>query len=56
MVYLKYNTFDGEGDVNFTDDFREWYPLMRMDLLQDWIGILTKEYEKALDEFHRGEV
>jgi|LakMenEpi03Aug12_release.lakeMendotaPanAssembly.Ray.scaffolds.fasta_scaffold31114_7 hypothetical protein len=37
----------GEGDVRFPKDWENWSSLLRADLLKDWIGVLTNEYEKS---------
>lgn len=43
------NLNDGEGSIGNLEKFREAYdPLMRADLLKDWIGELTQEYEIAV--------
>jgi hypothetical protein len=36
----------GEGDVRFPPSWEGLSNLMRADLLKDWIGILTAEYEE----------
>jgi hypothetical protein len=36
----------GEGDVRFPESWKDLSNLMRADLLKDWIGVLTAEYEK----------
>lgn len=47
-LWADYNT--GEGDVTLTIEFCEEDWLMRADILQDVIGLLNREYEKALKE------
>jgi hypothetical protein len=43
----------GDGEVVLSEEFLSSYPLIRADILQDWISILTTEYEKALDEMRK---
>ena len=47
-LWANYET--GEADVTITLEFCEEYGLMRADLLQDVIGLLEREYEKALKQ------
>lgn len=47
-LWANYET--GEADVTVTMEFSDYYGLMRADLLQDVIGILQREYEKALND------
>jgi len=44
---LKANVPDGEGSVSFPPEWRDNDPLLRLDLLQDWIGELTQSYNEA---------
>lgn len=56
LVKLKANLFNGEGDVIFSDDWHNLDNLMKADILQDWIGELTKEYNFAVTHlFHTTE-
>lgn len=45
---LKADTDAGEGAVIIPKGFSELYPLLRADLLKDWIFQLEKEYRKAM--------
>jgi hypothetical protein len=46
---LKANFNAGEGDIGNVLEFRYSNdPLMRADLLKDWIFLLEEEYEEAL--------
>ena len=47
-LWADYKT--GEGDVTITLEFCEEDWLMQIDLLQDVIGLLTREYEHVLKE------
>lgn len=49
---FKWRLDDGEGSIGNLEEFRKFDPLLRADLLKDWIGDLNVEYEKALEEFH----
>ena len=52
---LKANFANGEGEIGNLEKFnRENDALMRADLLQDWIGLLTHEYTKAVLEMRKG--
>lgn len=48
---LKADFYSGEGDIG---NQKRWHedndPLMRADLLKDWIGLLTKEYNLAVSQ------
>ena len=51
MVKLKINKFTGEGDILNLNEFRMSHqPLLKVDVLQDWIKILQKEYTLAKEE------
>jgi hypothetical protein len=48
-ITLKANFNAGEGDIGNVLEFRYSNdPLMRADLLKDWIFLLEEEYEEAL--------
>lgn len=43
----------GEGDVTLLlDGMCNESALFRLDVLQDWIGLLQREYDITLEEFH----
>jgi hypothetical protein len=44
---LKADVDCGEGTVGIPDDWRKYDPLLRMDLLKDWIHELEEEYDRA---------
>jgi hypothetical protein len=47
------NFESGEGSIGNLEKFRESHnALMRADLLQDWVGELTQEYEIAIKELY----
>ena len=48
---LKANLNSGEGDAKIIAEFDDLTPLMKMDLLKDWIYDLEKAYEEARAEF-----
>lgn len=50
--YLKANINSGEGDVVFTEFFERLTPLMKADLLKDWLYDITEAYEEARLEMH----
>lgn len=47
---LKADLDAGEGDIKFTPDFQELSWIMRADLLQDWIEVLSAAYRQVLTE------
>jgi hypothetical protein len=47
---FKANFEMGEGSIGNLKNFCELDPLLRADLLQDWIHDLSIEYAKAVDE------
>jgi hypothetical protein len=49
---LKWDLDNGEGSIGNLDSFRqELDPLMRLDLLKDWVDLLDEEYDRALKDF-----
>lgn len=48
---LKWDLYNGEGDVGNLESFRNMDPLIRCDVLGDWVGILQAEYERAQRDF-----
>jgi len=44
---------NGSGSVELSDRFKDADPLLRADILQDWIDELYQEYEKAVSEMNR---
>ncbi len=54
-VALKADFESGEGTIGNLEAWRGNGALLRADLLQDWIGLLQKEYAIAADqEFNSG--
>ena len=53
-ITLKANFFNGEGDIGNIENWRrDNYPLLRADILQDWIGLLEQEYDVALEDMRK---
>jgi hypothetical protein len=44
---LKANFDEGSGSVGNKDKWKKLDPLLRLDILQDWISELKEEYEIA---------
>ena len=44
---LKWDLYSGEGSVGNTEAFRQLDPLLRCDILGDWINGLQNEHEIA---------
>jgi hypothetical protein len=42
-----------EGDLGNLDNWRKHDALFRADVLKDWIGLLQKEYEIALEDMNK---
>jgi hypothetical protein len=52
---LKANFQTGEGDIGNIEKWSENEPLLKVDILQDWIALLQIEYDVAYQEaFKRG--
>lgn len=49
---LKWDLDNGEGSIGNTESFRQLDPLLRCDILTDWIYELNKEHEQASEDFH----
>lgn len=47
---LKWDLENGEGSIGNLDSFREFDPIMRLDLLKDWINDLQEEYNFTLEK------
>lgn len=43
---------DGEGTVVFPPDWKSEDPLVRTDLLGDWVAMLDRAYEESQLDFH----
>jgi hypothetical protein len=41
---------DLDGDVTIIKDFDDFHRIEKLDLLQDWIGLLQREYDKLIKE------
>jgi hypothetical protein len=50
---FKWNLDNGEGSIGNLEKFRLMDPLLRLDLLQDWIHDLSVEYKIAHQEFDK---
>lgn len=44
---LKWNLSEGEGSIGNIESFRSLDPLLRCDILSDWINGLNEEHEQA---------
>ena len=51
LLTLRADLDSGEGNVPITSKFDELSPLMKADLLKDWIGRLGALYTDALADF-----
>jgi len=49
-IRLRLNEFDGEGEVLTSDRWDSLHPMLRADLLKDWIYDLTELYSDAWQE------
>ena len=57
MIKLKIDKFTGEGDILNLKEFRLSHkPLLKVDVLQDWISILENEYELAKGELKQNDI
>ena len=48
------NYNSGEGDIQLSETFNAADPLLRADILKDWIFLLGEQYKKALVEMREG--
>jgi hypothetical protein len=48
---FKWDLENGEGSIGNLDAFRQLDPLLRCDILTDWIYDLNKEHEQASQDF-----
>ena len=48
---LKWDLFGGEGSIGNIESFRSLDPLLRCDVLSDWIHGLNEEHEQASKDF-----
>ncbi len=53
LLTLRADLDSGEGNVPLTSKFDELSPLMKADLLKDWIGQLGVLYTDALADFDK---
>ena len=44
--------YNGEGDLLMPDNWMQNSPLLRADILKDWIGMLQRHYDAALVEWY----
>ena len=49
-IICKANIFTGEGEVQILYQFHGLDPLMKADLLSDWVQDIQDLYEKALED------
>jgi hypothetical protein len=42
-----------EGDIKKSPDWDELQPLVKLDILKDWIGLLDMEYNSCMYEWRR---
>ena len=54
-VKLVYNSKTEVGEVEFPDDWKDLYAIIKLDCLRDWIFDLEKEYEACLSGFEKKE-
>ena len=47
------DTNSGEGNFEPTNELEECYNLLKLDIVQDWIGMLTSYYDNTLAEWHQ---
>jgi hypothetical protein len=52
-ITLKADFASGQGEIGNIDKWRNHHALLRADILQDWIALLTQEYDIALNEMNR---
>ena len=52
---LKANFETGEGDIGNIDKWSENEPLLKVDILRDWIALLQIEYDVAHQESFKRE-
>lgn len=48
---LKWDLESGEGSIGNVEAFRRLDPLLRCDILTDWLHALNIEHEQASEEF-----
>ena len=48
---LKWDLENGEGSIGNIESFRQLDPLLRCDILTDWIYALNLEHEQASEDF-----
>jgi len=41
----------GEGEIRLPPEWQSEYPLMKLDLLKDWIFLLETEYKRELKKW-----
>jgi hypothetical protein len=49
-IKLKASFDNGEGSISVPESFKNCYPLLKADILKDWIYDLEEEYKKARQE------
>ena len=42
-----------EGDIKKSPDWDELQPLVKLDILKDWIGLLSTEYDSCMYQWRR---
>ena len=49
---FKMDLDNGEGEFKLTTEFKSEPPLLKLDIMKDWLVMLKKEYNITIDEFH----
>ena len=52
MIKLVADCENGEGEIEFAEDYDDYSPLLRADIIRDWIYDLRKAYDEAIEELH----
>ena len=50
--FFKMDLDNGEGEFKLTNEFKSEDPLLKLDIMKDWLVMLKKEYNITIDEFH----
>ena len=50
--FFKMDLDNGEGEFKLTNEFKSESPLLKLDIMKDWLVMLKKEYNITIDEFH----
>ena len=49
--FFKMDLDNGEGEFKLTNEFKSEPPLLKLDIMKDWLVMLKKEYNITIDEF-----